>query len=199
MSGGTSARAAAPSSTERAVAEAPLRIDWLPAERLGPGGRFGLTILPGKRGASARYPGRVYDRDLDEDLAVLRAAGVVRLVLLVDDGELARFGTPGRAPDTWRPPVTRFPMPDGSAPPDASAMDRILAEIEAARGDGNVVVACMGGVGRTGTVTACALVVRGAAPEEAIALVRQVRHPEAVETAEQEAFVRAYARHRSGE
>ncbi|HET7686606.1 MAG TPA: protein-tyrosine phosphatase family protein [Candidatus Limnocylindria bacterium] len=175
-----------------------LRIDWLPAERIGPGGRLGLTILPGKRGASTRYPGRIYDRDLDADLAALRAAGVVRLVLLVDDGELARFGTPGRPPETWRPPVIRFPMPDGTAPPDVTTMDRILAEIEGAREAGNVAVACMGGVGRTGTVTACALVARGVSPPDAIAEVRRVRHPEAVETAEQEAFVRAYARHRSG-
>jgi protein-tyrosine phosphatase len=53
----------------------------------------------------------------------------------------------------------------------------------------------MGGVGRTGTVAACALVAAGADAEQAISRVRAVRHPTAVETAEQEAFVHAYERH----
>jgi protein-tyrosine phosphatase len=72
-------------------------------------------------------------------------------------------------------------------------MDRIQAEIDVARAHGDVAVACMGGVGRTGTVGACALVRAGLDPDAAIARVREVRHPEAVETAEQEGFVRAFA------
>lgn len=181
------------------MADEPLRVDWLPATLLSDGvpGNLGLTVLPGKQGASERYPGRVYARDLDEDLAALRSMGVSRLLLLVDDGELARWGTPGRPPGDWAPPVTRFPMADGSAPPDATVMDGILAAADAGRSQGHVVVACMGGVGRSGTVAACALVRAGMAPAAAIAEVRRVRHPTAVETAEQEAFVRAYARHRS--
>jgi protein-tyrosine phosphatase len=51
----------------------------------------------------------------------------------------------------------------------------------------------MGGVGRTGTVAACALVAAGWTPDEAITQVRQVRHPTAVETAAQVGFVRDYA------
>ena len=53
----------------------------------------------------------------------------------------------------------------------------------------------MGGVGRTGMVAACALVSGGRAAADAIARVRAVRHPTAVETAEQVAFVRAYEGH----
>lgn len=181
------------------MADDPLRVDWLPSRLLGGdgSGRLGLTVLPGKRGASLRYPGRVYRRELDADLASLRAAGVVRLVLLVEDGELDRFGTPGRPPSAWTPRVSRFPMPDGAAPPDPAAMDRILDVIEEALASGDVAVACMGGVGRSGTVAACALVRHGLPAGEAIGVVRAVRHPTAVETPEQEAFVRAYARHRS--
>jgi protein-tyrosine phosphatase len=179
------------------MTDAPLRIDWLGVED-GGGGDIGLTFLPGKRGPSFRYPGRVYDRDLDADLAVLRGAGVVRLFLLIEDAELDRFGTPGPSPATWRPLVTRFPMPDGAPPADMAAMDEILATMEGARADGNVAVACMGGVGRTGTVAACALVARGHDAEDAIAIVRRVRNPTAVETPAQEAFVRGYAQRRTG-
>ena len=177
----------------------PLRVDWLPQPLLGDApGRLGLTILPGKRGASLRYPGRVYRRDLDADIATLRAAGVVRLVLLVEDGELDRFGTAGRVPTTWTVPVARFPMPDGAPPAGPAVMDEILGLIAAERARGDVAVACMGGVGRSGTVAACALIAHGLPADEAIGVVRAVRHPTAVETPEQEAFVRAYARHRFG-
>lgn len=174
-----------------------LRIDWIEPAQLGDAlpGRLGLTVLPGKRGASYRYPGRVYRRDLDEDLGMLRDAGVTTLVLLVEDGELSRWSDPriverGAAAGVT---VLRHPMPDGQPPASLEEMDRILAEVHAGRRSANVAVACMGGVGRTGTVAACALVEAGLSTEDAIALVRAVRHPSAVETAAQERFVRTFA------
>ena len=54
----------------------------------------------------------------------------------------------------------------------------------------------MGGVGRTGTVAACALVAAGWEADAAIARVREVRHPMAVETEAQERFVQTYWRER---
>lgn len=175
----------------------PLRVDWLAAaERDGLRGRLGLTFLPGKRGASLRYPGRVYRRDLDVDLATLRAEGVVRLVLLVTDDELVEWGDPsiverGAAVGVE---IVRFPMPDGTAPRDVTEMDAILAAVDGGRSVADVAVACMGGVGRTGTVAACALVRAGWTPDAAVAEVRRVRHPTAVETPSQLAFVRSYPR-----
>lgn len=174
-----------------------LRIDWLEPAQLGDElpGRLGLTILPGKRGVSFRYPGQVYRRDLDEDLAMLRAAGVRHLVLLVEDAELSRWSDSGIVEHAAAAGVTvlRHPMPDGQPPASLAEMREILAEIRHGRHDGNVAVACMGGVGRTGTVAACALVQAGRSPAEAIATVRAVRHPSAVETADQERFVMAFA------
>lgn len=180
----------------------PLRVDWIGAEELGDGrpGRLGLTFLPGKRGASLRYPGLVYRRELLRDLATLAAAGVTLLVLLVDDAELRRWGDPdivavaaASGLDVWR-----FPMPDGEPPASLDEMDHILAVLDDGRTRSDVAVACMGGVGRTGTVAACALVRAGLSAMEAIARVRAVRHPEAVETPQQEAFVAAYAAQHSG-
>jgi protein-tyrosine phosphatase len=177
----------------------PLRVDWLEAAEFGDGraGRLGLTFLPGKHGASVRYPGRVYRRELSADLETLREVGVRALVLLVEDHELERWGDPaiverGRevAID-----VVRQPIPDGFAPPEAAEMDRLVARILRAREAGDVAVACMGGVGRTGTVAACALVAAGSSAADAIQRVRAVRHPTAVETAGQVAFVEGYERH----
>lgn len=177
-----------------------LRVDWLEPSSLADGrvGRLGLTFLPGKHGASFRYPGRVYRRDLDEDLASLSSAGVTVLILLVEDQELARWGDPAIVEIAARRGlrIERWPMPDGMAPASAHEMTGILATIDRARDEGDVAVACMGGVGRTGTVAACALVAAGWPPADAIAEVRRVRHPTAVETAEQRAFVDAFARHR---
>jgi protein-tyrosine phosphatase len=164
-------------------------------------GRLGLTFLPGKRGASQRYPGHVYRRDTAADMAALRSAGVVRLILLVEDGELRRWGSGdivelGSAAGV---DVRRHPIPDGAPAASVREMDRILEEITEGRATGDVAVACMGGVGRTGMVAACALGRAGLSAEEAIARVRAVRHPTAVETRAQERFVRHYLSERAVE
>jgi len=178
----------------------PIHVDWVDPALLADGlpGRLGLTILPGKRGKSIRYPGLVYRRDAPTDLERLQALGVGLLVLLVEDRELARWGDPTLVEHAASAGLAlrRFPIPDGHAPPSVEGVDDLLADITEARAHGDVVVACMGGVGRSGTIAACALVAAGVAPDEAIAHLRDVRHPTAVETPAQEAFVAAFAAHR---
>jgi protein-tyrosine phosphatase len=177
----------------------PLRVDWLEADELADGrpGRLGLTILPGKHGPSVRYPGRVYRRELPRDLETLRAAGVRHLLVLVEDHELERWGDPEIVERGLEAgiEVNRLPIPDGSAPVSAAEMDALLARLNDARTRADAAIACMGGVGRTGTVAACALVGAGRSAADAIRRVREVRHPTAVETPGQVAFVEAYERH----
>lgn len=106
-----------------------VRVDWLHSNLLGRKGtgRLGMTILPGKHGPSLRYPGRIYRRELDADLRALRSAGVRRLILLVEDAELERWGDPKlveraavigidvvRADPRWSGPAG--PSRDGSDP-----------------------------------------------------------------------------------
>lgn len=180
--------------------DAPPRVDWLPASDLADGraGRIGMTVLPGKHGLSMRYPGRVYRADLDADLAALREAGVTRLVLLIADEELVRWGDAGlvRRAAAFDIVVDRYPLADGCPPGSVTEMDAILMSVSEARTAADAAVACMGGVGRTGTVVACALVAAGWEADAAIARVREVRHPMAVETQAQEQFVRTYSRER---
>lgn len=144
-----------------------------------------------------RYPGRVYRRELPRDLEALRAAGVRHLLLLVEDHELKRWGDPEIVERGLEAgiEVDRLPMPDGSPPGSAAEMDALLARLNDARARADAAVACMGGVGRTGTVAACALVGAGHSAAAAIRRVREVRHPTAVETPGQVAFVEAYERH----
>jgi len=175
--------------------DAAMRVDWLAAAELGDAnpGRLGLTFLPGKRGASARYPGHTYRRDAAQDLAALHAQGVRTLILLVEDAELARWGDPELMVLSERAGVrlVRFPIPDGGAP-DVGTMAQIQETVRSARAAGDVAVACLGGVGRTGLVASCALVEAGRSAPEAIRRVREVRHPFAVETEVQEQLVLAW-------
>lgn len=178
-----------------------MRVDWLDAAEL-PGdlpGRLGLTFLPGKRGRSARYPGHTYRRNAARDLADLREQGIRTLVLLVEEAELVQWSDPALAALGERAglQVARFPIRDGSAP-SLEVMERIQARIHEGRAEGDVTVACMGGVGRTGMVAACALVEAGLSASAAIARVRAVRHPDAVETQVQERLVATWERRRGG-
>ena len=54
-------------------------------------------------------------------------------------------------------------------------------------------VGCLGGSGRTGTVLACMAVLAGVPPPEAVPWVRETYRREAVETADQEAWVQWFA------
>jgi len=157
-----------------------------------------MTVLPGKRGPSVRYPGHVYRADLERDLAALSRAGIVRLILLVEDEELARWSDTELVERAagFGLEVDRHPMADGAPPANTAEMDEILRSVVDGRDSADVAIACMGGVGRTGTVAACALVAAGWEARAAITRVRELRHPMAVETEAQERFVQTYWRER---
>jgi len=92
---------------------------------------------------------------------------------------------------TW--PAALVDWPDFGVPanPDVAA-DQIADAFRRAQ-DGLVEVGCIGGKGRTGTALACMAVLAGVPGEDAVAWVRDVYRPEAVETAEQEAWVAWFA------
>ncbi len=132
------------------------------------------------------------ERALEEDLIELREAhGASLLVSLVGDGELEHLGI-----ESFEARVracgldlVRFPIADFSTPNALSELEAVVAEIVArARGGETVVIHCWAGLGRTGLVVACCLVLLGRAPEEAIAIVRRHR-PGAVEDSDQEECV----------
>lgn len=122
----------------------------------------------------------------DGDLEPLRADGVSLLVSVVpyayDPGAVRRAGLR----------QLHVPAEYGRAPSEDGIGDFVAAtKAELERG-GKVVVHCVGGIGRTGTVIACYLISEGMEPEDAIALVRR-RRAGSIESVEQENAVYAWA------
>jgi ADP-ribosyl-[dinitrogen reductase] hydrolase len=166
----------------------PIRVDALPVA----GGLLGLTFCPGKHGDSLN--GAQWARDLETDLAALKAWGAGLVVTLMERHEFASL----RVPDldlrvraygmTW----VHLPIPDQGVPGGAFSVawpnvrEELLSHLTSG---GRVVLHCRGGLGRTGLVAAVLLIEAGMAQDDAIRAVRSVR-PRAIETVEQVCFVR---------
>ena len=98
--------------------------------------------------------------------------------------------------DRWAPtwPADIVAWPDFGLPADPEVAARQITDaFLRARGGELVEVGCLGGSGRTGTVLACMAVLAGVPAAEAVAWVREAYRPQAVETAEQEAWVQWFA------
>jgi protein-tyrosine phosphatase len=98
--------------------------------------------------------------------------------------------------DGWEPtwPATVIDWEDFGLPANPElAAQQIVDAFGRARSGELVEVGCLGGSGRTGTVLACMAVLAGVPSPDAVAWVRASYRPEAVETADQEAWVRWFA------
>jgi len=142
-------------------------------------------VVPGRLAGMAR-PGRA-SGDALRDLAALPALGVGAVACLAETApDPIAMSAAGLA-------FVHIPVPDFTAPTPAQ-IDRFVKFVREQNARGLAVAAhCAAGVGRTGTMLACALVAGGESAESALAKVREMR-PGSVETSEQEAAVRAYAR-----
>ena len=156
-------------------------------------GRIGITFCPGKIDPEATPA--PWLRDLALDLDVIRDWRAVAVVTLVEASELTLLGVPGLGAEVARRGMTwvHLPIVDMSVP-DAAFEARWVAagaELRALLAAGHdIVVHCRGGLGRAGMIAARLLVEFGAAPDDAIRIVRTAR-PGAIETAAQESHVRA--------
>ena len=92
----------------------------------------------------------------------------------------------------WQPPWdhAHLDWPDFGVPADPEAVVTALdAVLERAHRGQRVEIGCLGGHGRTGAALACLAAMSGLDPAQAVAWVRANYCAQAVETAEQEAFV----------
>jgi atypical dual specificity phosphatase len=166
------AGAAGELATKLAAAEAklpdvPEKLAVAAADLLSHRGLPGFRwIVPGQLAGMAR-PGSGL-QELDEDLAALAALQVAALVTLeelpVNQQELAAAGV-----EAWH-----LPMPDMGIPAHAAARSIALAAAQLMDRGRLVVFHCRGGVGRTGTLLACTLMMRGHSAAHALELLRQI-------------------------
>ena len=160
-----------------------LSIDSLPMPKLE--GLLGLSRCPGT-GDLILAAGR---QGLGNDLEAIRDWGAVGLLTLNETAELEGLGlsalqseVEGRDLLWWH-----CPIPDFCAPGRAfeSAWDtaalQMREELTAGR---RVLIHCLAGLGRTGTVAARLLIEQGVPSETAIQRVRQAR-PRAIQSDEQ--------------
>lgn len=166
----------------------PLRIAVVRAH--GISGALGLTLCPGKQDLVGGW-----NRNLDTDIAAIREWGAEIVVTLVENHELVLLNVVTLPDAVIRHGMSwmHLPIRDVSVPNDSfearwqtagADLRRIL------RRGGSVLMHCRGGLGRAGTIAARLLIEFGTEPEAAIKAVRDARSPDAIETAEQEAYVR---------
>jgi protein-tyrosine phosphatase len=172
--------------TRRLKERGSLRIDWLNQQYTGEG-RLGLTILPGRKD---------YGRSLPDDLAAMKAQGVSHVVPLLTDDEFSTYGIDDLL-DAYQQTgfiVRRLPILDQSvcSLTEMRALMQWLTDnlVQGA----NIMIHCVGGLGRSGLVAACFLRAHGLKAETAIEEVRRTRSSRAIESAAQKVFIRNFER-----
>jgi atypical dual specificity phosphatase len=164
---------------------------WLIEGRLAGCGRPGgmewrVRIGRGANGGANAAHAAGATQALDDDLDWLREQGIGAVLSMTEtplaEGALERHGLAG----------LHVPVDDMTAP-TPEQFEQALGFIDRQQGLGYAVaVHCLMGQGRTGTILAAYLIRAGATPEAALRELRRVC-PGAVENAEQEKALRAFA------
>jgi protein-tyrosine phosphatase len=149
---------------------------------------------PGKLALAARPRGGDW---LDDEIESWRLEGIDTVFSLLTPEEEADLDIAAEAEIAkshglkfWSFPILDRQVPDSEG--DLSqALRNLEAELEAG---GNVVVHCRQGIGRTGLVAACLLVMNGIEPEAAVQRLSAARGITVPETPEQRRWIDHYAK-----
>lgn len=174
------------------LASPPLPIDWLPQSVHGLPGRLGLTSVPG---TLRRHTSLEPDQRLRDDLrAMARGEGVTVLVTLLSEYDVSELLGQEFDELARREGLESLflPIDDGWVPEPAEQACQLVSKIlDRLRAGRTVVIHCLAGLGRTGTIAACCLVALGRPPPEALAAIRAVRSG-SIQTPPQERFVEEF-------
>eukprot|EP01139_Manchomonas_bermudensis_P014595 Amastigsp_a508661_17.p3 type:complete len:198 gc:universal Amastigsp_a508661_17:63-656(+) len=164
-------------------------------------GKFGALHMSHAPGLQSKLTN--WHRNLNEDLDRLQSVygtTVVVSMLPKAEADLIAVEHEARAVTERGMRFVGFPIRNGETPSDEDAFDAFIARlVDGIRRGDRVLVHCRAGFGRAGVVAACALLAVGKFPtaDEAITFLRakrKAKHTQVVETEEQEAFVRDFAR-----
>src|SRR5208283_1393748 len=170
----------------------PLQVDNLAVEGLS--GVIGLTFCPGKKQRGAMSGD--WERDLAADLETIKSSGAKALVTLMETGELTAVSVPltELAEKTasfgleWHHlPIRDVDVPDERFE-DLWTYSGVRLRSLLVKGE-KIVIHCLGGLGRTGTVAGRLLVEFGVTPGDAIKAIRSARVG-TIETRKQEEYVK---------
>ncbi len=171
--------------TKRLKDYGPLRLDWLDPQFTAPG-QLGLTILPGRKD---------FSRSLADDLTAMTEQGVTHVVSLITEDELSVYGV-DELLNAYKKAgfiVRHVPILDQSVCSQTEMRELVQWLTQNATKGANIMIHCVGGLGRSGLAAASYLRTKGLDAEAAIAEVRRARSPRAIESTIQEAFIRGFA------
>jgi len=181
-----------PPGQRRTSISHPILVDWV---ETGLPGRLGMTFAPGKKDEGGLTA--IWDRNLPADVGVLaRHHKVDVLVPLVEWHELKLLQIPDLLYEVGHAGMASiyYPFPDVSVPHSMASLHELVRELVKRLEHGeNIVVHCRGGLGRTGLVVACCLILMGMSAADAIAETRASRKG-TIQTPQQEWFVEEYER-----
>lgn len=157
-----------------------LRLDFLNSEFDFKGkNQIALTLLPGRKDMK---------RILSEDIEVIKAANISNVLTLVTNDELYKLGVPNLIFHFEQVGITCLHVPiKDQGIPSSQEIEFLCNWMEEKLNKGEkILVHCVGGLGRTGTVAALFLKIKNKfTPEQAIKIVRESRSPRAIESKEQ--------------
>ncbi|MBL7899265.1 MAG: dual specificity protein phosphatase family protein [Crocinitomicaceae bacterium] len=139
--------------------------------------------------ALSPLPGRV---DLEEDMQTITANEITSVVTLVSNEELEKYKVPTLLEkySEHNLQLLHSPIPDYGLPTPEQMKTILVWVHKKIKAKENVLIHCVGGLGRSGTVMAVyAKAYLGKTGQEAIDYVRSIRGADAIETAEQQNFV----------
>lgn len=148
---------------------------------------------PGKLGIAARPRGGDWLRD--EMLNWGRAGVNTVLSLLTRDEEHdLELDRESREALSAGMEFLALPIPDRQIPISENAVTTVLTKLDAELSAGkNVIIYCRQGIGRSGLLAACLLVIRGWDPETAVRALSGARGIQIPETREQRDWIDYYA------
>jgi protein-tyrosine phosphatase len=156
---------------------------------------FDLFAFPQKNKSTvylSPLPGRV---DMEQDLKRITEKKITTVIMLVSNEELAHYGVPNLKSkfDSLHIRIYQSPIADYGLPSPIQTREILNQLHKSVKSNENVLIHCVGGYGRSGTIMGCySRQYLKKSENEVIDYVRSIRGASAIETPEQVQFVREW-------